>query len=106
VLRNFYTAARSACGALYPAHPASDTCVDLRIGSDRTADLKWLNRHSEHQVEQQAAPPPSAPLSAQSPSNQLGTASDTAARENMGDAMAAPRCCNARRKHSSNPLMR
>ena len=62
-------------------------CVDVQIGGDRSAYLDCLNdqmkRNAEHE---QHRPQPTAPIDAQSPSNQVGTANDAAARERMGNA--------------------
>jgi len=74
--------------------PASDQatdqtqpCVDVEIGGDRSAYFKCLNEQIQKNVEhERGTPQPTAPIDAQSPSNQVGTANDAAAREKMGNA--------------------
>ena len=69
--------------------PADQTqpCVDVEIGGDRSAYFKCLNEQSQKKVEHEhGTPQPTAPIDAQSPSNQVGTANDAAAREKMGNA--------------------
>ena len=64
---------------------ANNPCVEVEIGGDRSAYYDCLNKQMEHGVEQQKTiPEPQAPINAQSPSNQVGTANDAAAREKMG----------------------
>ena len=69
--------------------PADQTqpCVDVEIGGDRSAYFKCLNEQIQKKVEHEhGTPQPTAPINAQSPSNQVGTANDAAAREKMGNA--------------------
>ena len=76
--------------ASVPAQAASDiteTCVDVHIGNDRAAYFDCLNAELKRRAErEQKAPLPAAPVDARSPSNQIGTYNDAAAREHMGNA--------------------
>jgi hypothetical protein len=77
-----------------PVNPSTDQpanqpqpCVDVEIGGDRSAYFKCLNEQIQKKVEHEhGTPQPTAPIDAQSPSNQVGTANDAAAREKMGNA--------------------
>jgi hypothetical protein len=66
---------------------SSANCVDVQIGNDRTPYLNCLNDAFRRRVEREhAAPQPDAPVDARSPSTQVGTFNETAARQTMGDA--------------------
>ena len=65
----------------------TQTCVDVQIGNDRSAYLNCLNEVMARSVEhERATPQPAAPLDVHSPSNQVGTFNDAAARQRMGNA--------------------
>lgn len=65
----------------------TQTCVDVRIGNDRSAYLNCLNANLKHMAErEQKAPLPSVPYSASSPGNQIGVASVNSGHEQMGNA--------------------
>jgi hypothetical protein len=71
------------------AAPAESTrpCVDVQIGSDRSAYLNCLNDDLQRRVEhERGTPPVEAPIGAQSPPNQVGTFTEGAARQRMGNA--------------------
>ena len=66
---------------------AANSCIDVRIGDDRSTYLNCLNEQIKRSAEHaRGTPQPAAPIDAQSPSNQVGTANDAAAREKMGNA--------------------
>lgn len=78
---------QAAPGAETDSATASTPCVDVQIGKDKAAALDCLNdelRRSATQAHE--APQPAAPIGANSPSNETGTANDAAAREKMGNA--------------------
>jgi len=65
----------------------SQICVDVEIGGDRSAYFKCLNEQMQRGAEREhQVPQPTAPIDTHSPSNQLGTANDAAAREKMGNS--------------------
>ena len=66
---------------------STQTCVDVRIGGDRSSYLNCLNDNIKRQVEhEQAKPAPAAPYDASSLSNQIGGFNENAAQEQMGNA--------------------
>jgi hypothetical protein len=66
-----------------PAQP----CVDVQIGNDRSAYLNCLNDVMARRVEHEhATPQPTVPVGVHSPSNQVGTFNEAAARQRMGNA--------------------
>jgi hypothetical protein len=69
-----------------PSNPAQ-ACVDVQIGSDRTAYFNCLNDALQRQVEHERnAPVVTAPIDAKSSSTQVGTFNEAAARQRMGNA--------------------
>src|SRR5262245_3291005 len=67
--------------------PPGRNCVDVQIGDDRTPYLNCLNDEMKKSVERERGTArPAAPLSATSPSNQIGTFNEAAARQRMGNA--------------------
>ena len=76
-----------AMAADSPPANSIPACVDVQIGNDRSAYLNCLNDAMQHRVEhERGTPQPTAPVDAHSPSNQVGTFNDAAARQHMGDA--------------------
>src|SRR5262245_2673896 len=70
-----------------PSSVPGSTCVDVQIGDDRTPYLNCLNGELQKSVQRErGTPQPAAPLSATSPSNQIGTFNEAAARQRMGNA--------------------
>jgi hypothetical protein len=74
--------------AAAPATPKpTQPCVDVQIGNDRSAYLNCLNDVIARSVEHEhATPQPAAPVDVHSPSNQVGTFNEAAARQRMGSA--------------------
>ncbi len=65
----------------------TQTCVDVRIGEDRTAYLNCINAQLNRDVaRQQQVPQPAAPIDTHSATNTIGIVDETAARQKMGDA--------------------
>lgn len=72
-----------------PATSSQSSCVDVRIGQDRSAYMNCLNQQLQQDVDQQhaaAATATVAPIDAQSPAHQVGAFDENAAREKMGNA--------------------
>ncbi len=66
---------------------ATQTCVDVRIGNDRSSYLDCLNANLKRQVEhEQGKPLPTVPYDVHSPSNQIGGFNLNAAQQQMGNA--------------------
>jgi hypothetical protein len=85
--------------------PAS-TCVDVRIGNDRSVYLDCLNQQLKDSVEQQRTTAPlAAPIGAQSQSNQVGTFNENAAREKMGDSFGKSAVAQRPQQNYVNPLV-
>lgn len=79
-------AGAAAANSAAPA-AATQTCVDVRIGNDRSSYLNCLNDNLKRQVEhEQGKPLPAAPYDAHSPSNQVGGYNLNAAQEQMGNS--------------------
>jgi hypothetical protein len=73
--------------AAAPSSSPRSTCVDVQIGDDRTPYFDCLNEELQKNVRRErSTPQPGAPLSATSPSNQIGTYNEAAARQRMGNA--------------------
>lgn len=65
----------------------TETCVDVQIGTDRTPYYDCLNLAISRSVaHERNAPSIEAPIGAGSSPNQVGTFTDAAAREKMGNA--------------------
>ncbi|HXJ01230.1 MAG TPA: hypothetical protein VNH44_08395 [Micropepsaceae bacterium] len=70
-----------------PPANTKQPCVDVQIGNDRTSYLNCLNDEMQRRVEHERGTPQiTAPIDAHSPSTQVGTFNDAAAREHMGNA--------------------
>jgi hypothetical protein len=62
-------------------------CVEVQIGQDRASQMDCMNDALRRIVEREHNRPlAEAPISANSPSNTVGTFNDAAARQMMGDA--------------------
>ena len=62
-------------------------CVEVQIGQDIASHIHCVNEALRRSVEHaHDAPPPEAPITAQSSSNKVGTFNDAAARQMMGNA--------------------
>jgi hypothetical protein len=98
--------AAQAQDATAPPSGSTQTCVDVRIGNDRSAYINCLNQRLQQDVqEQHPAATPTAPITAQSSSTQVGTFNENAAREKMGNAFG--RSATPQRPHEVfvNPLI-
>jgi hypothetical protein len=81
-----FLAASPSGAAPDAAADSSAACVDVQIGSDRTAFLNCMNDAFQRRVERErAAPREEAPVSTGSPANQLGIAGESAGRQRMGN---------------------
>jgi hypothetical protein len=73
------------------AEEASDhpmPCVEVQIGRDSTSHMNCVNEALRRAVQHEHdAPLPQVPVTAQSPSNSVGTFNDAAARQMMGNAI-------------------
>lgn len=81
-------------------------CVDVEIGGDRSAYFECLNKQMQRGVEREhEIPQPAAPIDTHSPSNQVGTANDAAAREKMGNAFGKSAQPQRPKSTFENPLI-
>src|SRR5262249_49526445 len=90
------------------AKPDSTTqpCVDVQIGTDRTAFLECLNDSFQKRVRQEhQAPQIEAPIDVHSPPNQVGTFNETAARQRMGNAFGVSPVPQRPKPVFANPLL-
>ena len=67
-----------------PASGSSQTCVQAQIGNEKPSPYDCLNQQMQQQVRGTNAGPPSLPLSATSPSNQVGTFNEQGVKEQYG----------------------
>lgn len=85
-----------------PAMP----CVEVQIGQDSASHMDCLNDALRRVVEREHNTPlPEAPLSANSPSNKVGTFNDAAARQMMGNAFGVSAVPQRPKSTFSNSLL-
>jgi hypothetical protein len=82
------------------------TCVDVQIGNDRSAYLNCLNDAMTRSVEHEhGTPQPTVPVDVHSPSNQVGTFNEAAARQRMGNAFGVSPVPQRPNRVFVNPLV-
>jgi len=92
-------------GDLPAAEPSRD-CVEVEIGNDRATSLGCLNQRFERAAQlAHEGKPMTAPITAQSPSNVVGTANRAAAQEMMGDAFGKSAIPQRPKAHFNIPLL-
>lgn len=85
-----------------PAMP----CVEVQIGQDSASHMDCLNDALRRVVEREHNTPlPEAPLSANSPSNKVGTFNDAAAHQMMGNAFGVSAVPQRPKNTFSNSLL-
>jgi hypothetical protein len=100
------TAALPAMAAESPPADIVKACVDVQIGNDRSVYLNCLNDAMQRRVEhERGSPQISAPIDTHSPSNQVGTFNDAAARERMGNAFGVSPVPQRPAPVFSNPIV-
>jgi len=88
-------------------HDSGAPCVEVQIGQDIASHINCVNESLRRIVQHEHdAPAVEAPITAQSPSNKVGTFNDAAARQMMGNAFGVSSQPQRPKSTFTSPLVR